>query len=127
MKGLEPSTPGTTIQCSNQLSYTHRKQNILARQKGFEPLTYGLEGRCSIHLSYWRQKEPRVLSAERRKCHVSKPSALRAHNSGLLDGRGEKIRTSDPLRPRQVRYQSALRPVKNEQRSFYTGDPLNQP
>ena len=22
-KGLEPSTPGTTIRCSNQLSYTH--------------------------------------------------------------------------------------------------------
>ena len=24
MAGLEPSTPGTTIRCSNQLSYTHR-------------------------------------------------------------------------------------------------------
>ena len=23
VKGLEPSTPGTTIRCSNQLSYTH--------------------------------------------------------------------------------------------------------
>ena len=23
IKGLEPSTPGTTIRCSNQLSYTH--------------------------------------------------------------------------------------------------------
>jgi hypothetical protein len=43
---------------------------------------------------------------------ASKPSALSAHNSVLLDGRGEKIRTSDPLRPRQVRYQAALRPVK---------------
>ena len=40
-----------------------------------------------------------------------KLSALSAHNSVLLDGRGEKIRTSDPLRPRQVRYQAALRPV----------------
>src|SRR6185312_16645468 len=30
----------------------------------------------------------------------------------LLIGRGERIRTSDPLRPRQVRYQAALRPVK---------------
>ena len=25
MKGIEPSTPGITIQCSNQLSYTHHK------------------------------------------------------------------------------------------------------
>ena len=33
------------------------------------------------------------------------------HHSALRDGRGEKIRTSDPLRPRQVRYQAALRPV----------------
>ena len=50
VKGLEPSTPGTTIRCSNQLSYTHH----MARQKGFEPLTYCLEGSCSILLSYWR-------------------------------------------------------------------------
>ena len=50
VKGLEPSAPGTTIRCSNQLSYTHH----MARQKGFEPLTYCLEGSCSILLSYWR-------------------------------------------------------------------------
>ena len=58
--GLEPTTPGTTIQCSNQLSYTHQISEIckglfkMARQKGFEPLTYCLEGSCSIQLSYWR-------------------------------------------------------------------------
>ena len=28
----------------------------------------------------------------------------------LKSGRGDWIRTSDPLRPRQVRYQAALRP-----------------
>jgi hypothetical protein len=28
-------------------------------------------------------------------------------------GRGDWIRTSDPLRPRQVRYQAALRPDSN--------------
>ena len=28
----------------------------------------------------------------------------------ILDGRGERIRTSDPLVPNQVRYQTALRP-----------------
>ena len=53
VKGLEPSTPGTTIRCSNQLSYTHHI-NHLARQEGFEPPTYCLEGSCSILLSYWR-------------------------------------------------------------------------
>ena len=57
VKGLEPSTPGTTIRCSNQLSYTHQmriSRKSLARQKGFEPLAYCLEGSCSIQLSYWR-------------------------------------------------------------------------
>ena len=62
VKGLEPSTPGTTIRCSNQLSYTHHinvyrwqaARTKLARQKGFEPLAYCLEGSCSIQLSYWR-------------------------------------------------------------------------
>ena len=28
MRGLEPPTPGTTIQCSNQLSYIHRGQPV---------------------------------------------------------------------------------------------------
>ena len=63
VKGLEPSTPGTTIRCSNQLSYTHhisctREPTIyskkVARQKGLEPLAHCLEGSCSIQLSYWR-------------------------------------------------------------------------
>ena len=59
VKGLEPSTPGTTIRCSNQLSYTHQMQTLgkMARQKGFEPLAYCLEGSCSIQLSYWRVLE----------------------------------------------------------------------
>ena len=28
VKGLEPSTPGTTIRCSNQLSYTHHMTDV---------------------------------------------------------------------------------------------------
>ena len=54
--------------------FTTATINVLARLRGFEPLTYGLEVRCSIQLSYRRR-----------------------------DGRGERIRTSDPLLPRQVR------------------------
>ena len=57
--GLEPTTLGTTIRCSNQLSYTHHIGSLIsrrrmARQKGLEPLAYCLEGSCSIQLSYWR-------------------------------------------------------------------------
>ena len=42
-------------------------------------------------------------------------SQRRLHGEGSLDlfnfiGRGGGIRTHDPLRPRQVRYQAALRP-----------------
>ena len=53
VKGFEPSTPGTTIRCSNQLSYTHHRSEMV-RQEGFEPPAYCLEGSCSIRLSYWR-------------------------------------------------------------------------
>ena len=62
--GLEPTTPGTTIRCSNQLSYTHHisctrelatYSKKVARQKGLEPLAHCLEGSCSIQLSYWRK------------------------------------------------------------------------
>src|SRR5947207_1928039 len=35
-------------------------------------------------------------------------------------GRGDRIRTCDPLRPRQVRYQAALRPDSEDPR-FYSG------
>ncbi len=82
-----------------QLSYTHHKNvailsncsfscqreshpEFMARQEGLEPSTYGLEGRCSIQLSYWRRTY----------------------------GRGDRIRTCDPLVPNQMRYQTALLP-----------------
>ncbi len=34
MKGLEPSTPGATVQCSNQLSYTHHGSNLSGAPEG---------------------------------------------------------------------------------------------
>ena len=74
--GLEPTTPGTTIRCSNQLSYTHHISGItreaspqaalgeMVRQKGFEPPAYCLEGSCSILLSYWRKWMEQVTGIE---------------------------------------------------------------
>ena len=34
VKGLEPSTPGTTIRCSNQLSYTHQIHGVRPEKNG---------------------------------------------------------------------------------------------
>jgi hypothetical protein len=46
-----------------------------------------------------------------------RPKALKAGpktpDRPSYSGRGEKIRTSDPLHPMQVRYQAALRPDVN--------------
>ena len=51
---------------------------------------------------------------------VGPVAGTRTQRAGLVDpdrpiscGRGEKIRTSDPLHPMQVRYQAALRPDVN--------------
>ena len=48
--------------------------------------------------------------------------AVRVEPRSSKSGRGDWIRTSDPLRPRQVRYQAALRPDSEEPR-FYLGFP----
>ena len=61
---------------------------------GLEPATPRLEGGCSIQLSYQDNCRPHL-----------RPRVL------MLRSRGERIRTSDPLRPRQVRYQAAPRPA----------------
>ncbi len=60
----------------------------MVRLEGFEPPTDGLEIRCSIHLSYRRADHMEI-------------------------GRGERIRTSGPLLPKQVRYQTAPRPDRD--------------
>ena len=68
--------------------------HALACPEGIEPPTHSLEGCCSIQLSYGQK---------RKKAH---------RVSFFLDmnGRGERIRTFDPLVPNQMRYQAALRP-----------------
>src|SRR5258708_3995721 len=64
-----------------------RAPQEVACPEGLEPPTPSLEGWCSIQLSYGQRG--------RRKRE---------------DGRGERIRTFDPLVPNQLRYQAALHP-----------------
>lgn len=64
----------------------------LACPEGIEPPTHSLEGCCSIQLSYGHK-------AQRPETGLC-----------LYDGRGERIRTFDPLLPKQMRYQTALHP-----------------
>jgi hypothetical protein len=65
------------------------------------------EGRCSIRLSYGRihSNKQRVTSEHR----IKRASLITQHLS-LKSGRGERIRTSDPLVPNQVLYQAEPRP-----------------
>lgn len=98
--GFEPTTPGITIRCSNQLSYTHQSLDCIAfycvaRPAGIEPATTGLEGRCSIRLSYGRPGRI-VASKTFQRTRI---------------GRGRGIRTPDILLPKQARYQTALYPA----------------
>src|SRR5207248_1970223 len=75
----------------------------MARPAGFEPATSSLEGWRSIQLSYGR--EVRIAVA-------ANPDLFRPARSSW--NRGERIRTSDLLRPRQARYQAALRPARSD-------------
>src|SRR5688500_19024997 len=64
--------------------WLRNREAPVASPAGLEPATHSLEGCCSVQLSYGDVK-------------------------GRV-GRGERIRTSDPLLPKQVRYQTALHP-----------------
>ncbi len=67
--------------------------------EGLEPPTCCLEGNCSIQLSYG-QIEVRLIEAPRKKAQQV---------DFFKGGRSGGIRTRDPLLPKQMRYQAALR------------------
>ena len=73
---------------------------LMACPEGLEPPTCCLEGSCSIQLSYGH---------------------LRAEQEG--NGRGGGIRTHDPLLPKQMRYQAALRPDTRKRILASPGNP----
>jgi hypothetical protein len=83
-----------------------------------------MAGRGNVDLLLWLVKLLCCAVATGRGCQhgcddSDLPHDVRGQHScdGLvetwdLNGRGERIRTSDPLVPNQVRYQTALRPEK---------------
>ena len=72
----------------------------MACPEGLEPPTCCLEGSCSIQLSYGHLRV--------------KPEEI---------GRGGGIRTHDPLLPKQMRYQAALRPDTRKRILSSPGNP----
>ena len=88
-----------------RLSYTHHKKEYNLVK---EP---GACQRLTRHRKHHRGGAPgRTRTPDRRlRRPLLYPAELLAHY-----GRGERIRTSDPLCPRQVRYQAALRPDEAE-------------
>ena len=69
--------------------------SAMACPEGIEPPTHSLEGCCSIRLSYGHKAQrPRSIDT--------------LEPLDWNSGRRTRIRTLDPLLPKQVRYQAAL-------------------
>src|SRR6266851_1417824 len=74
----------------------------LLAQFSFQSLTLALAGCGSSNRGWLR---------ETRACGI-RPRLPRSRARSRVTNRGERIRTSDTLLPKQVRYQAALRPGK---------------
>jgi hypothetical protein len=108
--GLEPATFGATVRRSNHLSYAHRE--LLGTPGGIR--TPDLEIR-SLPL-YPAELRAQMASSRRRASTHGTNDTLGCQWRALpielrpRSGRAGGIRTHDPLLPKQMRYQTALRP-----------------
>ena len=86
--------------------------NGMVRLTGFEPMAHSLEGCCSIQLSY-RRISFRIADFGLRNNFFERLFPTRNPKSAIRNriGRGERIRTSDFLLPKQTRYRAAPRPA----------------
>ena len=89
------------------------ESRALARRAGLEPATGGLEIHCSIQLSYRRPDRPGLAPIEpeiRFAVLPIPPGSVGPASRNEARGRGERIRTSDFLLPKQALCQAELRP-----------------
>ena len=92
VKGLEPSTPGTTIRCSNQLSYTHHITDVRLRLK-----PAGTPGGTRTPGPLLRRQ---LLYPPELQAHIMRPKTgapARAQQAGRVGKGGARVRTQSPL------------------------------
>ena len=73
-----------------------------------------VSGRCGVCLI----EEGALHALNKVFLFVKIIKAIFCNEDGLKKSRGERIRTSDPLNPIQVRYQAALHPDENSTASL---------
>ena len=127
MKGLEPSTPGATVQCSNQLSYTHHDSNATGAPEGTRtpdlrlrrPLLYPPE-----LLALKKCAGRSMQAAENEKPGFELPAAHCSLPTEIWSGRADL--NGRPPAPKAGALPGCATPRQAQATSFYTCTGLNQ-